>query len=232
VFFRRQAADDQIDDRDKKRYARIVILLMAFYLESMSNLLFGELVNKKLKIIGKQIYLPPKMAKPIKHLKAVHHELFGKELSLDTDGLEDIFTVRNIIIAHPAGRAQSQTGTGEDVWSRLGRNITYKKFRHLPLHYSHFTLNHADELLKEVKEFLTKFLVLLRDKVPKEQVDEWWPGELVEWSEEVNKHWGTLCFILLTMKVCPPPPHPTKTPLVGENRRLDFDYRACHPYVT
>lgn len=32
VFFRRQAADDQIDDRDKKRYARIVILLMAFYL--------------------------------------------------------------------------------------------------------------------------------------------------------------------------------------------------------
>jgi hypothetical protein len=38
IFFRRKAAGKDIDDAERKRYSRIVILLTAFYLESLANL--------------------------------------------------------------------------------------------------------------------------------------------------------------------------------------------------
>lgn len=183
IFFRRKAAQSEIDDQDKKRYARIVILLMALYLESFSILIFNALVNKPLNDIDNRTHLPG----PIRRFRAVHKELLNKELALNTDGIQDIFTIRNKIVAHPAGRAESQTGTGEDGWSRLDKNVAYKKFRHFPVHYSHFTLDHTDEILKEVKGFTTAFLKMLSVKVPKKQFDEWWPCELGRWSEAVSK---------------------------------------------
>ena len=182
VFLYSRAKEDKTDDKYKKRYARIAILLMSLYLESLSNLIFEELVNRNLEEVCYQTDLP----KPIRRFRAVYHMLSGKELALNTDGLQDIFTIRNKIIAHPAGCAQLQTS--RDGWVRTDRQVTYKKFGGFPLVYSHFTLQHANAVFEEVRQFLTKFLDILGDKLPKEQVDKWWPAELVQWSKELSKH--------------------------------------------
>jgi len=54
----------------------------------------------------------------------------------------------------------------------------------LPFVYSHFTLKEADEILMEVKEFLTKFLGLLKHNLSEEQTSEWRPKDLVDWIEK------------------------------------------------
>lgn len=182
LFFRQQA-EGETENKQKGCYARVVILLMAFYLESLSNLVFEELVKKKLKDYDSQAGL----SKPVQRFRAIHCELLGGKPTLkdeDINGIQDIFTIRNKIIAHPAGRAKLHIDTDEDRRSRVDRQVTYKKFKNFPLVYSHFTLKEADIILKEVKEFLTKFLNLVKERLSEQQFNDWWPKELVEWSNQ------------------------------------------------
>jgi hypothetical protein len=174
IFLRRQAKD-AADESTRKRYARIIILLTAPYLESVSNLMFGELlVDKELDEIDKRIDLPA----PIRRFRAIYHALLNKELKLDTNGIQDIFHIRNNITLHPAGREVVKVA-GEGL-GRLDKRIAYKKFKSFPSVYSHFTLNEADEILREVYQFLTESLRLIKDKISKEQFDKWYPKELTE----------------------------------------------------
>lgn len=187
IFFRRQAAQGEIDDREKKRYARIIILLMAFYLESLSNLMLVTLTqinpSKKLKEYD-EVYKKDgtHLSGPVRKFKAIHYELQGKKLTLNTDGIQDIFHIRNHIIAHSTGRDKLETY--ELGWRPVNKNFTYRKFNNSPFVYSDFTLKEADEILMEVKEFLTKFLGLLRHKLSEKQISEWWPQDLVDWIEK------------------------------------------------
>jgi len=173
VFLRRQAKD-AADESTRKRYARIIILLTAPYLESVSNLMFGELIDKELVEVDNRVDLP----KPIRRFRAIHQVLLNKELKFDTNGIQDIFHIRNNITLHPVGREVMKVA-GKGL-GRLDRGIAYKKFRSLPFVYSHFTLNEADEILREVYQFLTKFLRLIKDKISKEQFDSWYPKKLTE----------------------------------------------------
>jgi hypothetical protein len=178
IFLRRQAKD-VADESTRKRYARIIILLTAPYLESVSNLMFGELIDKELDEVDNRADLP----KPIRRFRAIHHALLNKELKLDTNAIQDIFHIRNNITLHPAGReVMKVAGEGS---GRLDKRIAYKKFRSLPFVYSHFTLNEADEILKEVYQFLTEFLRLIKDKILKEQFDSWCAKELTEWVKSM-----------------------------------------------
>lgn len=183
VFFCRKAAEDNIDDTERRRYSRIAILLMAFYLESLSNLLFDKLVNKDLECVDTRTDLPG----PIRRFRAVYKELYdGKELALNIDGVQDVFTIRNKVIAHPAGRSEERSG--KVVRTRVDKTVSYKKFTDFPFTYSQFTLSHADEVLEEVKDFLTRFHDLLKGKVSPELLDECWPKELVEWTKEAPEN--------------------------------------------
>jgi len=173
VFLRRQA-NDATEESTRKRYARIIILLTAPYLESVSNLMFGELIDKELDEVDKG-----KGTASIRRFRAIHQALLHKELKLDTNGIQDIFHIRNNITLHPAGREVVKVA-GEGL-GRLDKSIAYKKFRSLPFVYSHFTLNEADEILREVYQFLTEFLRLIKDKISKKQFDSWYPKELTEW---------------------------------------------------
>jgi hypothetical protein len=175
IIFLRRLAKDAADESTTKRYARIVILLTAPYLESVSNLMFGELIDKQLDEVDKRTDLPA----PIRRFRAIHHALLNKELKLDTNGVEDIFHIRNNITLHPAGREVVKVG-GEGL-RRLDKRIAYKKFRSFPLVYSDFTLNEADEILGEGYQFLTEFLRLIKGRISKEQFDGWWPKEFTEW---------------------------------------------------
>jgi hypothetical protein len=174
IFLRRQAKDTA-DESTRKRYARIIILLTAPYLESVSNLMFGELIDKELDEVDNRADLH----KPIRRFRAIHHVLLNKELKLDTRGVEDIFHIRNNITLHPAGHEVVKV-TGEGL-GRLDKRIAYKKFKSFPFVYSHFTLSEADEILGEVYQFLTEFLRLIKGRISKEQFDGWWPKELTEW---------------------------------------------------
>ncbi|HUV51703.1 MAG TPA: hypothetical protein VMW64_01335 [Dehalococcoidia bacterium] len=185
VFFRRKAAEKDIDGAESKRYSRIVILLMAFYLESLANLFVDAGLGKdweKEKEKG--------CADVIVKLRAIHKQLYGVELALDTDGIQDVFSIRNRVIAHPAGRSKECTnGNG---WKREDRVVSYKKFTDFPSTYSRFTPSHADRVLEEVKDFLARFHDLLlkdkTDKIPKDILNACRPGELLEWSKEAPKH--------------------------------------------
>ena len=175
IIFLRTQAKDAADESMRKRYARIIILLTAPYLESVSNLMFGELIDKELDEVDNRADLH----KPIRRFRAIHHVLLNKELKLDTNGIQDIFHIRNNITLHPAGREVMKVA-GEGL-GRLDKSIAYKKFRSLPFVYSQFTINEADEILREVCQFLTEFLRLIKDKISKEQFDSWYPKELTEW---------------------------------------------------
>ncbi len=212
IFFRKKAGAKNINQTEKMRYSRIVILLMAFYLESLSNLV-GDFV------LGKnwEPPRPPKKSKPpekckekqgakaILKFRAIHKQLYGEELALDTDYIQDIFTIRNRVIAHPAGR--SQECTNGDRWKREDRAVSYRKFKDFPFTYSQFTPPHADRVLEEVKNFLVKFHDLLKDKkdrvleympndlsekkkdrVVEDILNACWPEELIVWSKEAPKH--------------------------------------------
>jgi len=173
IFLRRQAKD-AADESTRKRYARIIILLTAPYLESVSNLMFCELIDKELDEVDNWVNLH----KPIRRFRAIHHVLLNKELKLDTNGIQDIFHIRNNITLHPAGREVVKVA-GEGL-GRLDKRIAYKKFKSFPFVYSHFTLSEADEVLREVYKFLTEFLRLIKDKISKKQFDSWYPKALTE----------------------------------------------------
>lgn len=186
IFFRRQAAQGEIDDTDKRRYARIIILLMAFYLESLSNLMLVTLTqigtDNRLERYDEEYEDKTHLSGPIRKFKAIHYELLGKKLTLNTNGIQDIFHIRNHIIAHSTGRDKLESY--ELGWRPVNKNFTYRKFKTFPFVYSHFTLKEADEILMEVKEFLTKFLDLLKHNLSEEQISEWWPKDLVDWIEK------------------------------------------------
>lgn len=204
LFFRR-AAEQVNTEPDRKRYARAIILLMALYLESLSNRIFLHFFdpvtpdekkepNRCLDNVDGRSDLPG----PVRNFRAAYKKCLNKELNLDTNGIKDIFTIRNRIIAHPSGRAQLQAK--KEGWEPLITSVKwrdkevqilpsqldYAKFKQFPSVYSHFTLREADEILKEVEDFLTSFLGLIKGKIPQKQFDEWWPAELVEWGKSVS----------------------------------------------
>lgn len=206
IFFR-GAAENVSTESDKKRYARLIILLMALYLESLSNRIFLHFFDRVALDETKQptgcvghVDSRSDLPGPVRNFRAIYRNCMNKDLTLDTSGIQDIFAIRNTIIAHPSGGAQLQTS--KDCWKPLitvvkwkdkevqisRQSLNYARFKHFPSVYSHFTLREADEILEEVREFLTGFLKSLGGKVAQKQLDEWWPVDLLGWSRSVSTH--------------------------------------------
>jgi len=184
LFFLDKSRKHNIAVMEKNRYARMSILLMAFYLESLSNLLFDALASSFSDDLDRRTDIP----KPIRRFMAVHYQLYQAELPLSTDGIRDIFTIRNRVIAHPTGFSKerhSEVAPGCWERSRVDKNVSYGKFTNLPFTYSQFTSSHAEKILGEVRGFLTSFHSLLKGKVSEQKVlDACWPTELIEWSKK------------------------------------------------
>jgi len=60
----------------------------------------------------------------------------------------------------------------------LDKHISFEKFKDFPLVYSGFTIEHADKLVVEAREFLTKFINLIATDITNEQLTYWLPTEL------------------------------------------------------
>ena len=98
----------------------------------------------------------------------------------DINGIRDIFTVRNKITAHPAGR--SNMATTDNGWEREDKNIYYSKLKELPKVYSHFYPEHAYLIFTEVHNFLTKYINDIHKNLTDEQYNYIRPKELIAWK--------------------------------------------------
>jgi len=172
LFFLNKAQESGTKEEKKDRYARVSILFAAFYIESLSNRLwdaFPARREKKLDSAGKDL------PKPVKKFRAVYYKFCQTHLPLVAEGIEDIFTIRNIIFAHPpAFSIKAGTGipSGRGRENRKNR-INYKNnnFETFPRVYSLFKTQHAKAIVNEVMNFLNDYCDLLKGKIPDNILD-------------------------------------------------------------
>ena len=165
VVFLCQAAESKgINGSESRRLSRVAVLLMAFYLESLSNLLF-DIEDLKLHRPAKnrpanQEGLPEALRKFCDMYFTPHQQ----ELPLELRELQDIFTIRGLI-AHPPGIADEIDTPGGRKPARESRRVDYEKFKDFPQAYSGFCLTHAKVLLLEIAEFATSYLDSMREQL-------------------------------------------------------------------
>jgi len=170
MFFLNKSKASNIDQVISKRYARASLVFLAFYFESLANLLIDE-VGKRFncsqqleQIYKKRDHYP----KPLRKFQAVYSVLYyGQKLPLDTSGIQDLFLIRNQVIAHPPARS-IVAGTGITKGKGLtekGRSLSLNKFTHFPNIYGEFTSVHTQEVYNETKDFLEKYHNLIARKL-------------------------------------------------------------------
>jgi len=180
IFLYKQAITTT-DDLEKKRFSRLAIVAIPFYLESISNYLFDNFPSSvELDTVDSRNDLP----KPVRKFRAVYNKSTNKKLEddIDVNGIIDVFTIRNKITAHPKGRSTLETTP--DKWKRSDINISYLKFKdpNFPQVYSHFYPEHAYLIFTEAHDFLTKYITSIKNNLTEEQYNYVWPKELNDWK--------------------------------------------------
>jgi hypothetical protein len=150
------------DHKISKCYARIAIIFLAFYMESLINLLLDEMLKNNCPEKFSDFYI--NRERTLQKYQDALYIISKKKLpNQDTDCISDLFSIRNHLIAHPKAR---EIVGGTDVpkgkgLSGKGEPIKYKKFKHFPNILSEFTYKHAQELYNGIKEFLMKYYSLI-----------------------------------------------------------------------
>ena len=179
AIFLYEKATKATDELEIKRFSRLAVMVIPFYLECLSNYLFDNFINMELKDVDTRSDLP----ETIRRFRAVYNKCLNIELKdADINGIRDIFTIRNKITAHPKGRSTLETTP--DKWKRSDINISYLKFKdpNFPQVYSHFYPKHTYLIFTEVHDFLTKYITSIKHKLTDEQYNYIWPKELVDWK--------------------------------------------------
>jgi hypothetical protein len=163
VYFLIKSKFAEIDDATSKRYARVTIVFMAFYLESLAKSLLEETMNR---FNGKLIC---KTKDPITIFKKIYEFLNKEKLSLDTRGVEDLFyIIRSQLIAHPPTRSiigGSNVPEGKGLKGN-GKAFPYKKFKHFPNTLENFAKDNAQEVYNELNLFLNEYYNLINNHFP------------------------------------------------------------------
>lgn len=163
VYFLKKAKIPDTDHAIGKRYARVTIVFMAFYLESLAKALLKETIkrfNGKLNCGKKD---------PITIFKNIHEFLNKNKLSLDTLGLFDLFQIiRSQLIAHPPDRSilwGSNVPEGKGL-KENGKAFSYKKFKQFPNTLENFSKDDAQDVYNELKLFLSEYYNLISIHLP------------------------------------------------------------------
>lgn len=163
VYFLKKANMPDIDHAIGKRYARVTIVFMAFYLESLAKALLKETKNRfngKLKYIKKD---------PINIFKNIYEFLNKEKLSLDIRGVDDLFNIiRSQVIAHPSARSiigGSNVPKGKGL-KENGKAFSYKKFKHFGNTLESFVKDNAQDVYNELKLFLNEYYNLISIHFP------------------------------------------------------------------
>ena len=176
------------------RYGTAVFLTAAF-IESTANLLWDALMaGQDLMGAEGQLGLSGRdanrnyLSKPIRKLLCLHKQARGQACPHSVDGLQDIFDVRNKIVAHPAGASREALDLREDgTWDRqrIDRRIGFRKFQDWPTTYSQFQEQHATEALAETKRILELMHQdLAQTGIDPQLLDRAFPSALKDWSDQ------------------------------------------------
>jgi len=157
-----QSRDVNVGADNRNRYARISIVFMAFYLEVLANSIFDKDRNDK------EIYAELEktdrrndLSKPVRKYRAEYFKAYGNELPINVNGVQDIFIIRNKIMAHPKER--TTVSSNDPAMIDI---IGYLKFKDFPIFYPMFVTEHSEILFVEMKDFLNDYLVAMKDNIP------------------------------------------------------------------
>ncbi len=156
---------EETGDHVQNRYARTVILLTAFYLESASKR-FAECLQNPDKDWNETEFtdLNGGVPKPIARFRAVYKHLCKAELSNGLDEVRDVFKIRNKILAHPKGRSTETVSNDGSREGALKYNLKYEA-ENFPKNGSQFKPNHAVEILTDAIEFIKQFHTAVDGKI-------------------------------------------------------------------
>jgi hypothetical protein len=164
-----RASDPEIS----KRFARASIVFTAFYVESLANLVMDRVIEKYGidSDFNKFICKRDSWTKPLRILFAADIKIkkgiisadTKKQWPCDTHVIEDLFLIRNHVLAHPPAHS---TVAGTGVVSGIGLNkkgkpLEYKVLKHFPNIYAGFTSTHAEEIYNKTINFLKEYAKLL-----------------------------------------------------------------------
>jgi hypothetical protein len=163
VYFLKKANMPDTDDAIGKRFARVAIVFMAFYLESLTKVLLEETIKRfdyKLNCNKNDI---------INILKKIYEFINNDKLSLDTGGIDDLFHIlRSQLIAHPPDRSilwGSNVPEGKGLREN-GKAFSYKKFKHFSNTWENFSKGDAQDVYNELKLFLSEYYNLISIHFP------------------------------------------------------------------
>lgn len=158
-FFFLKSIDKSIGINERNRNGRVAIIYMAFFIESLANyicLKHNVTVSKEEK---KELHLSP----PIIMLQKIYKKIFDRDMELDISGLQDIFFLRNKIIAHVTGTTTKSSNIPELITTY---QYQCKVLKDLPKAYADLNHFHAEILYEEMIAILKKYFVLLGDNLP------------------------------------------------------------------
>ena len=182
VYFMNQMINTEIRESDKNRSARMVLLLMAFYIESISRALRETPETKNFRSIVKREGWP----KYFRGFPIVYRKLCNKRLQLNIDGIDDIFLIRNKVLAHPWGYTRREEDGALIINPESDSTLaSYAKFRKFPKSYTEFNVSHTVLVLNEVISILKKYHNLIkRETTDKKLLDSCWPAGLILWKKK------------------------------------------------
>ena len=182
AYFLNEMIKPDLSTLDQNRYARMNLLLMALYIESLSNALLESSRTRNLQGLKKQ----KGWKEYLKGFMSAYYKYYEKELHLNMDGIHDIFFIRNHFIAHPKGYTREKED-GSVIIKQEGKGGIgfYKKFKNFPYAYSKFNSSHAIIVVNEVVNFLKNYHNLIKRKTSeKKLLDSCWPAELIQWKKK------------------------------------------------
>jgi hypothetical protein len=158
-YFLNKSFDQLLPAEERNRNARAAIIYMAFFVESLANYIC---LKHKVRVSEAEVK-SSNLSKPIIMLQKIYKKALGKDMQLDIVGLQDIFFLRNKIIAH----AKGITIKGSNVPDLITTwDYQYKVLRNPPNAYVDFKSAHAESLHNEMKSLLKKYFSLMGDKLP------------------------------------------------------------------
>ena len=107
---------------------------------------------------------------PYKELSTAIRKFIAYEIKsmtrskLDYKGVQDLFTIRNNVFAH-APEQTIHSSTNEEEKTKL----QYRKLSSFPHSFIDFGVSHADQLLKEMDDYLIDYTNLMKGSLP-----DWW----------------------------------------------------------
>ena len=158
------------DQKRKDTLSRLGIACLAFYFESLANLIWDEgreagewdaaqgQEEQTWKAALAKYNSDQHLSIPIRKFLAKYKKEIGEDCLLETKAIRDLFSIRNKIIAHSRDRTVTASSKSNEV-----HRIGYVKYQDFPTAYGSLNNQHFDLLRQDVSEFLKEYVDSMHD---------------------------------------------------------------------